>query len=477
MSALLHIQPTGKTAGIEMIRASERNLSRMLVAYISAGLAFMLLPGTFLGVWNLLRISSQSRIPASWIQAHGHAQVFGWVGTFILGIGFYSIPKLRRSNSVAVMSAWLCFAFWTAGVATRWYANIYSDQWRVLLPVSAVLELAAYLIFLRAVSGHKPANTSQAKRNGFEHWIVVVMIGSCGLLAVLIATLIGTVLAARSASPAFPADFDAKYLVFCGWLFLVPFVSGFSAKWLPVFLGLKPTRTKLLLLLIALSAGACGLELLGMRRSGAMMLAAIAVSLPISLRLFEAPVQAPKLSGVHPSYPIFIRLAYVWLIVASALGVWASFGDPSGGIGGASRHALTVGFVSSMIFAIGQRVLPAFSGMRLLYSKKLMFCCLLLLNLGCAMRVTSETLAYPGYAERAWRVLPISAVTELLAVTIFAWNLYATFVRPAAVEAEGSVDVRLNWSARSTDSGIGRRSLLSISPNWIVARPRSRCHA
>ena len=31
----------------------------------------------------------------AWIQAHGHAQVLGWIGSFILGIGFYSIPKLR----------------------------------------------------------------------------------------------------------------------------------------------------------------------------------------------------------------------------------------------------------------------------------------------------------------------------------------------------------------------------------------------
>jgi hypothetical protein len=41
--------------------------------------------------------------------------------------------------------------------------------------------------------------------------------------------------------------------------------------------------------------------------------------------------------------------------------------------GGGSRHALTVGFLVTMVVAIGQSVLPAFSGMRLLFSKKLMF--------------------------------------------------------------------------------------------------------
>jgi hypothetical protein len=65
-------------------------LSRLLVAYISTGVAFMLLPGTFLGVWNLISISTKqaaAQVSAAWLQAHGHAQVFGWIGSFILGIG------------------------------------------------------------------------------------------------------------------------------------------------------------------------------------------------------------------------------------------------------------------------------------------------------------------------------------------------------------------------------------------------------
>src|SRR5438874_4381012 len=77
--------------------AREQSLSRLLISYIVTGLIFMLLPGTFLGVWNLIKISSREAVNSvspTWIQAHGHAQLFGWVGTFILGIGFYSIPKL-----------------------------------------------------------------------------------------------------------------------------------------------------------------------------------------------------------------------------------------------------------------------------------------------------------------------------------------------------------------------------------------------
>src|ERR1043165_5871092 len=122
----------------------ERALAKLLIAYISTGIVFMLLPGTFLGVWNLISISSRCAsegISPAWIQAHGHAQVFGWIGSFILGIGFYSIPKMRRTPPLAMATASVCWAMWTAGVLLRWFVNVYEWHWRVLLPASAALEL------------------------------------------------------------------------------------------------------------------------------------------------------------------------------------------------------------------------------------------------------------------------------------------------------------------------------------------------
>ena len=51
-----------------------------------------------------------------------------------------------------------------------------------------------------------------------------------------------------------PAGFDQSFLVLQTWGFLVPFVWGFSAKWLPVFLGLRPVRGRSLLLAVALDS-------------------------------------------------------------------------------------------------------------------------------------------------------------------------------------------------------------------------------
>ena len=146
-----------------------------------------------------------------------------------------------------------------------------------------------------------------------------------------------------------------------------------------------------------------------------------------SFHLFAPPQRPAKTAGVHRSFPVFVRVAYVWLLLAVGLGICAAYFDRAHGWVGASRHALTVGFVATMVFAIGQRVLPAFAGMRVLYSPRLMLTCLLLLNAGCLLRVSSEVLAYESYWTAAWAALPWSAVCELAAVIVFAANMLLTF--------------------------------------------------
>ena len=419
-------------------RSREASLSRLLMAYISTGLVFMLLPGTFLGVWNLLQISgreSVASISPAWLQAHGHAQVFGWIGSFIFGIGFYSIPKLRGAAKPAFGAAWACWAMWTAGVALRWAANVYAWQWRMLLPVSAVLELAAFLIFFRALSQHRPEASGKPR---LEPWIWIVISAGIGLLLALAANLAGSIyVSLRGASPAFPHSLDQRYLALLAWGFLVPFVWGFSAKWMSVFLGLKPVRYKLLF--GALAANATGILLTFLEwtpvATGLFVLgAALAI---VGLRMFEASRQEPKTRGVHASFPVFIRMAYGWLLVAALLGAAAARWDTSGGIWGASRHALTVGFIAVMVFCVGQRILPAFAGMRLLWSTRLMFAGLALLTAGCLLRVSCEILAYQEYATWAWSVLPVSALLELAGVTAFAMNIFGTFIlEPSHVQKE-----------------------------------------
>jgi hypothetical protein len=413
----------------------EAALQRVTALYVVTGMLFMLLPGTFLGVWNLISISSRhslTTLSASWLQAHGHAQIFGWIGTFVIGIGYYSLSKMGHLAPFAVSHAWMSWALWTAGLVLRWVANVYLWQWRVIFPLSAAAELAAFLIFFRTVSGHKstPGNESRP-RKGIETWMKLVVASTVGFLSLLLMNLgIALWLAMTADNPAIPHWLDQRFLVLATWGFPVLSVWGLNGRWLPVFLGLKQPSSRALMSALWIAVGGVGAALAGYFSVASAFLIAASIAAIYALHAFAPAVNPPKIQGVHSSFPFFVRLSYVWLLVASALSLAASLADANGGIWGASRHALTVGFLAAMIFTIGQRVLPAFCGMRQLFSSKLMFAACLALNLGCLLRVSSEIPAYEANFAVAWRILPVSAILELLAVSLFAANLMVTLVLP-----------------------------------------------
>jgi len=429
-ATLLQIEDAARDTRAHSAIDRERGAQRLVTAFILMGLAFMLLPGTFLGVWNLISISesrSVTTLSPAWIQAHGHAQIFGWIGTFILGIGLYSLHKMQHSAPFPLSRGWLCWALWITGVFVRWATNIYAWHWRLLLPISALLELSAFVLFQRCLRRHR----SPSAKDKSETWMVLVISSTFGFLASLIANLVLSVVAAvRNSGPAFPHGLDQRLLVLSTWGFLVLAIWGFNAKWLPVFLGLRAPTEKGLTGALLINAAGVFAALPGFFKISALLLLTGAVVAILALHIFEAAQHPPKTLNVHGSFPIFVRVAYGWLGIAAILTVWATGADHAGGIWGASRHALTVGFIAVMVFAIGQRVLPAFCGMKILFSPAMMFWSLVLLNAGCLLRVSSEIPAYEGYWRPAWQILPISAVIELAAVTLFADNIAASILRP-----------------------------------------------
>jgi hypothetical protein len=282
----------------------EVGLSRLLVAYFSSGIAFMLLPGTFLGVWNLISISNQkaaASVAPAWLQAHGQAQVFGWIGSFILGIGFYSIPKLLRASGFALWRGWTCWALWTTGVGLRWIGNVYEWHWQVLLPVSAALELFAFFLFFQAVLGHR----TPGRKKSFDGWVVVVVLGTIGLSATLLLNLGAAVyLALGSISPAFPTELDQRFLMLTAWGFIVPFVWGFSARWMLIFLGLPALRKGMLLTAAGVNATGVALAVAGLLRIAAVVILGSAVLGVASLRMFEPAKQSQNAGGAQ-DIPLF----------------------------------------------------------------------------------------------------------------------------------------------------------------------------
>jgi uncharacterized protein involved in response to NO len=303
------------------------------------------------------------------------------------------------------------------------------------LPLSASLQLAAFAIIFFSVSRHKPP-TPSTRRKPIEPWTKRVIASTVAFLVALVVNQVEAVVLALTAThPEIPHWLDQRYLLLAGWGFPVLAVWGFNARWLPVFVGLgQPHSRKLMTamggLLLGLTAAAAGYF------AAATLLLFCASALSVdALNILRRPCKPAKTLGVSALFPFFIRTSYVWLLVAAALGIYAAYGDIHGGIWGASRHALTVGILATMVFGIGQRVLPAFCGMRLLYSKRLMGISLILLNTGCALRVLSEIPAYEANVHIAWAVLPLSAITELTAVTLFGLNMAITLVLPPPAPA------------------------------------------
>jgi uncharacterized protein involved in response to NO len=413
------------------VTAREKQKSLILRAWILSGLFFMALPGTLLGFTNLMAISAHhglGALPAAWMEGHGHAQMFGWIGSFILGIGFYSQPMHGRA---VIRLPLFCYILWTSGVAMRWFANIFGWHWREFLPVSAGFELVAVILFLRAASQHKlPATTHGTHTKApMELWMVSVLIGTAGLASAVIFNFVECFrLAMLGGLRSFPQGLGQKYLVLLGWGFVVPVVWGFSARWLPAFLAISKPDVRWFQTALCLDLAGILLGVTGWPKPATIFLAFSAVMIGLALHLAEWPHGHAKTQGIHPSFPAFIRLAYAWLIIAGIMSIWAAFADGHGGIWGASRHALTVGFAATMVFAIGPRILPHFAGIQSIFSRRLMLLSLLCLQTGCLLRVPSEPLAYEGMVSDAWKLLPASGMLEMGGVLTFATNLTLTFL-------------------------------------------------
>jgi hypothetical protein len=125
----------------------------------------------------------------------------------------------------------------------------------------------------------------------------------------------------------------------------------------------------------------------------------------------------------------YVQLAFFWLMAGTAMLLaaelsWGARGlSPPHAYLGAVRHALTVGFMTTLILGVGQRLLPIL-GHTLLPWQRLVLPTFLLIAVGNLLRVLTE-LATP-LSTTAFFLMPFSAVFELSALALFAANAQRT---------------------------------------------------
>ena len=396
--------------------AREQSLSRMLMTYIVTGLIFMLLPGTFLGVWNLIKISSHEAadsISPAWIQAHGHAQLFGWVGTFIPGIRLLLHSEAAETEAVCTPGGLavfgtlgrrcdlpLVFQYLSLALAHH-VANIGSARTTCLLH---------FLSEPSQVTGRRSGVPKP-----WEPWIFVVVAATMGLLTSLVLNL-------RCIDPTGTQRGVTGFLARIRSALFDCFDLGFSGSHgVGLQFALASRVHGAATLAESPAPGGARLEYGGRR---GRFLRAFYCGRNSSTRgerrrrSWRSASSSRRRSQRRPStstevsrYSSGLPMVGFWYAGYSACGPRVA--GEAAGIWGASRHALTVGFIAGMVFCVGQRVLPSFCGMRVLWSPRLMLWMLVLLMTGCTLRVASEILAYQGYADWAWNGLPVSALIEL----------------------------------------------------------------
>lgn len=372
---------------------------------------------------------------------------------------------------------WAVWPLWTAGVAWRWWTGIGAHEWRFGLVGSAVLELTAYALTQRILVFRGPGKMPK----DLGSWLGICGFAALGLALVLNLAL-GLSLAVQGVGPEFPHFWDRTFLIIALWGFVVAVAWGYSTRFVTIFLGLRPPVHRAARWLV-IGVGALVVCALARQFLLADLLAlALTIYAIWAIRIFHPSARPPKPIGVYDRYPAFIRLAYIWLVIGAVLGAVADFVPRAIGLGGASRHAITIGFIATLIFALAPRILPSFLNGRELYSVTLMAGSLWLLSVGCLLRVVSEALAYSAGGPQ-WSLLPVSGFLELAAVIAFVINLAATLAQPTPawfVESDVNAKLPLHWYVTSfpgTKSLLVRKGLRTLAGRREVPRSLSLAEA
>src|SRR5262245_7879430 len=90
--------------------------------FFKAGIAIALTLGAVWGAYLLLRIGFTGSFRSAGlheVNAHGHAQIFGWVGLFVMGFAFQAFPRFKHTSLSHPRVALLSLALMMTGILVR----------------------------------------------------------------------------------------------------------------------------------------------------------------------------------------------------------------------------------------------------------------------------------------------------------------------------------------------------------------------
>jgi hypothetical protein len=453
--------------------------------FFKAGIATVLTLGAVWGAYLLLRIGLGGSFAAAGlheINAHGHAQIFGWVGLFVMGFAYQAFPRFKHTRLVCPTVAAMTLGAMVIGITgrsiTQPLVESFPELWSVAV-ASSTLEVAAIVAFAVLILA-----TWRRSGKGLSHYDYYIL---CAISWFVIQAvyesvyLTATLFAAGDELTRLVATWQAplRDVQIHGFALLI--ILGVSQRIFHHFYALPlPSARRSLLVLpflnLAVAGEVAGLVLMrtagrawaGLWYASVMVLAVSVVVLLRDWRIFS-PAEDEDRSLK------FLRAAYVWLLVSLAMLVFLpiyQFGvlralapaSEAAVLGfshafyGATRHAITVGFVSLMIVGVAGKVVPNLNGIS---SKVLspLWGPFILINVGCAMRVVGQTLT--DFSATAFPFAGVSGVFEVTGLAMWGTHLWLIMT--------GRARVRRAVTTMSPDDSLETRSICANdSPGRVL---------
>jgi metal-sulfur cluster biosynthetic enzyme len=468
-----------RSASVEIMEGRPRQATQPYFIAVIASLTIAIVAGFPLGILAALGAGRDIGLGTRWtplVQAHGHLQLVGFAGLFIIGITYHALPRFKNSELALPRLALPSIALVASGAILRTLTQPWSNTEAVsaLMVLSAVLELAGAVAFVAVVI----ATLRRAQRQVYDRYLLVA---AAGFVAASVAHLFVLTETARDGASVIAASRNAPLLEMYFFGFITLFVLGISIRVLPHFLSLRPPRVGLLTpallvytagLLLRISSG--WLDAYSGWSHPEWLVAVSVYAMAVGILLFcyalnlHLPAARDETSDSPGAHEKLIRTAYLWLAIAFAIEAWYATKGLTGDFqtdfleAGAARHALALGFFTQMIFGVGSRALPAFAGKKL-YSATLVTAAWVLINLATVQRVGHALFAW-GDAQFRFDHIAAAGVIGLVALLVYTYNIMRT-VRPPRRRRSPSPREETNMAIHT--AGAGQRYV--VSPESIVA--------
>lgn len=416
--------------------------------FFKSGIGVVLTLGALWGAYLLLRIAATGSFTAAGIHevnAHGHAQIFGWVGLFVMGFAYQAFPRFKHTSlqhvGVAIASFWIMLL----GIVTRSIAEPLAGSVPILGPIAvtaSALEVIAIGLFVFVIC---QTLRQSGKALEFYDFYVLSSLVWFAIQAVYETIYLAATLARPDETLALVSTWQGALRDIQIHGFALLMILGVSQRLFHHFYGFPaPNRRVSHIVLACINAAVLGeaVGLILMRVLGhawaalwygsVLLLAGSVTTLVLGWRIFSSPEESDRSLK-------FMRTAYVWLLASlgmlmltpvyqfavlpmlSPQSVAAQIGF-SHAYYGAVRHAITVGFVSLMIVGVAAKVVPTLNGVdvRRLTPLWLPF---ILINTGCGLRVTMQTLT--DFTPTSFPVAGISGVLEVIGLAVWGVHLWS----------------------------------------------------